>query len=255
MVGLQDILNYFLAPKRTGYDIPKTMTYGLILVLAVYLIFKLLKKLKIKIDKRLFFAISPYVIFGGILRVLEDIGLISSYLFVTPCIYFLVFLVLIFILGFSLILQKRDIAYFKTVFIIGLFLNIAVMINLRPSNFEGFLLVTVFFIPWLLLFGYFLKWSKTNRIVASIHMFDSTVTFVSLNFFGYSEQHILPGFLINFFGPVSFIFVKLIGIVLVLLLIDKFFKDREFNNYLKLIIGILGGATATRDFASLLILS
>lgn len=82
-------------------------------------------------------------------------------------------------------------------------------------------------------------------------MFDASTTFVALNFFGYSEQHIFPNFIISLFGPASFIFLKLIGVVAALILVDKFSKDKEFNNYLKLCIGILGGATGARDLFTL----
>ena len=88
-----------------------------------------------------------------------------------------------------------------------------------------------------------------------IQLFDGTATFVALNFFGYYEQHIIPTFIINLFGPISFIFIKLITVVAILVLIDRISPDKEFNNYLKLIIGILGGATGSRDFLALIALA
>jgi len=261
---LQDFLNYFLAPKKSGYDIPKTLTYGLILILAVYLIFKILKKLNVKVDRRLFLAISPYIIFGSSLRVLEDLGLMSGFIFVTPGIYFLVFFILFFTLTVSLFLEKkRKIPYFKTLFTVGLLLVTVSLTQFKPVNSKGLLLVIICFVPWFLVFGYFLKkWSLTNRVVSSVQMFDATVTFVSLSFFsqkvlgmmGFIEQHIVPTFVINLFGPISFIILKLVAIVSVLVLIDKFSDDKEFNTYLKLVIGILGAATGTRDFIALLTL-
>jgi uncharacterized membrane protein len=88
-------------------------------------------------------------------------------------------------------------------------------------------------------------------------MFDATTTVTAMTFFGYGEQHVLPTIFINLFsstlfGPFSFIVLKLIGVVPVLILIDKLSSDKEFNNYLKLAIGILGAATGTRDFSCLL---
>jgi len=261
---LQDFLDYFLSPKKTGYDIPKTLTYGLILIVAVYLIFKILKKLNVKIDRRLVLAISPYIIFGSSLRVLEDLGLISGFIFVTPGIYFLGFFILFFVLAVSLFLEKkRKIPYFKTLFTVGLLLAAFVLTQFKPVNSKGLLLVIIYFIPWFLIFGYFLKrWSLSNRMVSSVQMFDATVTFVSLSFFGqkvlgllgFIEQHVVPTFIINLFGPISFLIVKVIAVISVLILIDKFSDDKEFNTYLKLVIGILGAATGTRDFIALLTL-
>jgi len=259
----KDIIEYFLAPKKTGYDIPKTLTYAFILIIAVYLIFKLLKRAKIKVDRRLVIAVLPFILFGSTIRVLEDLGMISSFMFVTPGIYFLVFFIIISVLTISMLIEKkRGIPYFKIPFVTGFILFFLSFAFLRPSNLHGLFLSAVFFIPWPLAFFFVKKWSLTNRIVASVQMFDSVVTFVALNFFGqgvlegfgFYEQHVIPTFLINLFGPFSFIIVKLIAVVAVLFFIDRFSDDREFNNYLKLIIGILGLATGTRDLLALLTL-
>ena len=86
-------------------------------------------------------------------------------------------------------------------------------------------------------------------------MFDATSTFVALQYFGYYEQHVVPSIFINIFSPISFVFLKIVGIVAILLLLDRFKGDEEFNNYLKLIIGILGLGTGTRDFLRLLALT
>jgi len=255
MPGIQDFLDYFLSPKKTGYDVPKTFTYAIVLILAVFLIFKILKKVKVRIDKRLAIAISPYIIFGSSLRVLEDLGLINSYFIITPGIYLFIFLICFSVLLISLLIEKRKgIPYFKTSFTFGLILVALILPQFKVVNFRGLLLVVISFIPWVLLFWKILKkWDLTNRMVSLFQMFDASTTFVAVNFFRYSEQHIFPTYLINIFGPISFLFAKLIVIVSILILIDRFSKDKEFNNYLKLIIGILGAATGTRDFIRLLV--
>jgi len=255
MIEIQDFLDYFLAPWKSGYDIPKTLTYGVILVLAVYLIFTLLRKLKVKTDKRLAIAISPYVIFGGTLRVLQDANLIDSYWFITPGVYFLITFIVISVLLLSLFIEKKkNIPYFKTQFVFGLVLVSFSVIFLQPVNFESIYLITIFFMPWLLILVLFKRFGLTNKLVASTQLFDATTTFVSINFFGYSEQHVLPTFLVNVLSPTSFIFLKVVVVIAILFLIDKLSDDKELNNYLKLIIGILGGATGIRDFMRLLLL-
>mgnify|MGYP000223940133 CR=1 FL=1 len=256
----RDVVDYFLHPKKTGYDVPKTLTYALVLVVAAYLVYRLLKILKIKIDQRLAVALAPYVAFGGAIRVLQDAGLLHSYLFVTPGIYFFIFFVVLTVLLFSLALEKKGLPYFKTMFVCGLLLLASTLPQLTPINFYGAFLVLLFFSPWLFVFSPMIRWSKGNKAVVLLQLFDATTTFVALNFFGpaligskgFVEQHILPTFLINIFGPVSFIVVKLFTVVIFLVLIDRFSTDKEFNRYLKLIIGILGGATGSRDFIALL---
>jgi uncharacterized membrane protein len=45
--------------------------------------------------------------------------------------------------------------------------------------------------------------------------------------------------------------LKAVAIIAILILIDKFSKEKEYSNYLKLVIGILGAATSLRDFTRL----
>jgi uncharacterized membrane protein len=248
------LFDYFFSPIKTGYDVPKTLTYSIALIIAVYLIFKLLKRLKIRADKRLAVAVSPYVLFGSAIRVLEDTGAIESYLFITPGVYFFIFFLFLSMLIVSLVLdRKKNIPYFKTMFLAGLVTLSFVFSQFDLVNIRVALLVFILLVPWLAVI-YATKWSKENKIVLSLHMFDATTTFIAMSFFGYYEQHILPTFLINIFGPVSFIFGKLIAITAILLLIDRFCKDNEFNIYLKIVIGLLGAATGSRDFINLLVL-
>ncbi len=250
----KDLIDYFLAPKQTGYDVPKTLLYSLVLVAAAYAIYEALKKLNIKIDKRLAVAVSPYIIFGSALRVLQDAAVIDSYFFMTPGIYVLVFGATFCALLVSIALQKKfGVPYYKTAFIFGLLLLPFTLTQLDFSNFYGAGLVILFFLPWIFVFKIVKrKWSAENKIVAGLHIFDATTTAVALNFFGYYEQHILPTIFIGMFGPFSFVALKAVAVVVVLVLIDRVSDDKKFNNYLKLIIGILGAATGSRDFITLL---
>jgi len=58
---------YFIDPvmQGTGYNIYNTLAYALILILAVFATYKLLKKMKISIDDRFVIGVLPYVILGG----------------------------------------------------------------------------------------------------------------------------------------------------------------------------------------------
>jgi uncharacterized membrane protein len=247
-------LDYFLAPKQTGYDVPKTLLYAIVLVVAAYYIYKILKKLKVKINRELAIAVSPYVVLGAMIRVLQDAGTIDSYLFMTPGIYFFVFGITFSVLVVSYFVERRfGIGYYKISFVVGLFLLSFALSHLYFSNFYGGFLVGLFFVPWICIIGIKrIRWAVENKIVTLVHLFDATTTFVSLQFFGYYEQHVLPTALINALGPFSFIVLKVVAIVAMLVIIDRFSNDKDFNNYIKLIIGILGAATGTRDFISLL---
>lgn len=263
MVSIQDILSYFLEPYKEGYTVAKTMTFAAIFVVAAYAIYEILKRLEIKIDKRLALAVSPYVVLGGIVRVLVDNKTINSFpltvIFTTPNIYIVIAFLVTILLSVSVFLERRKIvAYHKLMFMMGAFAISFTLIFIKFVNLYGIALVSAFILPWMLFAFLYKKWRLENRLVLLCQMLDANTTFVTLNFFGigssgfgYVEQHVLPTFLMNLFGPFSFVIVKAAAIIAILLLIDRYSDDRNFNNYIKLIIGILGAATGGRDFLRL----
>ena len=247
------IFKYLVEPifYSEGYNPINTTAYAFVLVIAAYLVFKFLKKLNVKIDRKLAFAVAPYVVIGSLFRVLYDAGFVASRLFVTPSIYFLVFAIAIITLFVSLYFQRKfKVSYHKIMFIVGLSIASFAASLFQIRNFYGAVLDIAFFIPWIIIF-YFVKWNLANKVVASVQMFDATTTFTSLQFFNYREQHVVPNLFISLFSPASFIVVKLVAVLVVLVLIDKYSEDKEFANYLKLVIGILGAATSMRDFIRL----
>jgi uncharacterized membrane protein len=254
------ILNYFLNPYEEGYTIEKTLVFALLFIVLAFVIYKLLKKLKIKIDRRLVIATLPFVFFGSSLRVIVDSGIIKNQtlkiLLTTPNIYIIISMLILSLLYFSISLQKKKIAkYHKIMFSIGSTLFILSLTLLRFVNFYGALLIFLFIFPWLLFCLFFKKWSFENRFALFFQMLDANATFVSLNFFPlYKEQHVIPNFIISLFGPYSFVIVKFITVFSILFLIDKFSKDKELNNYVKIIIGFLGAATGMRDSLRLIAL-
>jgi len=248
---MQDSI-YNLFCNATGYTTESTTIFAIILIITVYAIFKALKFLKIKIDKRLAIAVTPFVILGSSLRVLKDSGMIEGCLFQTPGIYFFVFgITFSLLIILTIVERKTNIPYYKVMFIVGLFLISPILGVIRYRNFTGIGYIIVYLVPWIILLK-LIPWLSENKIVTGLHTFDGTVTFVSLNYFGYYEQHILPRYLIDFFGiPFSFVILKFIALVLILFVIDNYSTDKEFNNYIKLIIGILGASTGIRDFMRL----
>jgi uncharacterized membrane protein len=251
-MSLSDFFYKYFAESSYGYNIVNTTVYSIILILFVYLIFKILKKLKVRIDKNLALAISPFVLFGSSMRVLEDSEILRGSIFVTPGIYFLIFGITFFTLLISVFIQKKKgIPYFKPMFILGLIFSAFSLGNIQYKNYLGIGYIIAYFMPWIVLLK-IIPWLKENKIVTGLHMFDANSTFVSLQYFNYYEQHVLPRYFINLSGtPFSFVIIKFLAVVSILVLIDKYPHDKEFNNYIKLIIGILGAATGIRDFLRL----
>ena len=99
------IYKYYIDPIRMGqpYNIVDTLTYALILVLGVYLLYRWMSQstwlsdIGFKIDTSFILATLPYVVLGGLLRVVQDTGMITGnfqFLLVTPLIYFVLFFLL-----------------------------------------------------------------------------------------------------------------------------------------------------------------
>jgi uncharacterized membrane protein/transcription antitermination factor NusG len=73
-----------------AYNVVDTLSYALILVPAVILIYRVLERLKIKVDARFVLMLTPFLILGGAARALEDaqyFGKPLTFAFISPIIY------------------------------------------------------------------------------------------------------------------------------------------------------------------------
>ncbi len=80
---------------REGYTAVSTVTYAVVLAVAVMGIWRAFRHLGIRLDPMFLMAMVPWVVLGSELRALEDTGLFDAdgglvYLFISPLIYFLV---------------------------------------------------------------------------------------------------------------------------------------------------------------------
>ena len=246
------IKQYYINPvtQNQGYNFVNTLTYAIALVLAVWLIYKFLEKRKIAIDRKFVVAMITLVVFGTMVRLLEESGILVSYYLVTPMIW-VEMIIFIFALFFvSRFIEKRfKIPYYKTMSVVGVvFASVLfVLISTRLTHFEGMAIALGLLVPFALIF-YFVKWKLENKLVSLAHIFDSTATFTAVQFYGFRELHVVPRLLMGQFSPVAFIIVKLVAIIAVLIMIDKYSEDKNFNRFLKLIIAIIGLGPAIRDF-------
>mgnify|MGYP001068748431 CR=1 FL=1 len=104
---LDFIYTYFIGPLGWGYNPVNTIVYSVVLVFSVFMIARLLVRLKVKSDDRLILSVSPYIVIGSAGRALNDQGFLQSTLFVSPLIYFLVFAYTLLCLLLSLIAGKK----------------------------------------------------------------------------------------------------------------------------------------------------
>jgi len=122
-------ISYNGVTAQEGYTILSELTYGIILICALYGLYKLLKKLEIRIDWYFCLALFPYILFGPVTRVLEDTNYFSEpvvYWFISPLIYFQTTLYVLIFLFLGCYLQKKAFNARKTLFIL---LSVFVLID------------------------------------------------------------------------------------------------------------------------------
>lgn len=269
---------YFVNPIKydTGYNIVNTLVYAIILAFAVFVVYKLLEKMKIKIDKKFFFAVVPFIILGGLLRSIEDMaesaggwdpgffviesssGIGRNALFITPLIYFVIFFIAAAALIISILIQKKFKAeYWKIWLCTGAFICGITISYITIKEFFALWAVAAIALAWLLSFLAIKKFafksffSTENIMILTAHMFDATTTFVSIQYFPYWEQHVVAGFFINAFGPVAMFALKLPVVLIALYVIDKEVKDPQKNIFLKFAVLVLGLGPGVRNFTRL----
>ena len=176
-------VSYHGVTTTEGYTIVSELTYGVILVGALYGLYQLLKKLEIVVDWHFCLALLPYILFGPVTRVLEDANYFfvpEVYWFISPFIYLqtTVYVLLFLFLGY--VLQKRNLAWshkrsilvllciyamVDVVYTIVWFLGIPyAMYRIEPGVFC--LLSAVAFLPYL--YRYVKKQSQTiNTVIFS----------------------------------------------------------------------------------------
>lgn len=252
---------YFIDPITTGsgYNIYNTVTYAILLIVAAFIVYRLMKKMNIKIDRDFFIGIMPFIAMGGITRALEDAGVLPRPYFVTPLIYVIIF----FVAFGSLIASKmqKKFRYHSTWFAIGAVIDVILLglVALKFSNPAGLALMLGITAAWAIVFALVYKFklkrdffTKENIFIIMIHMFDATTTFVSIQFYPYVEQHVLPNFLIGYFGPAVMFPLKLGVVSLVLYALDKELKtEPEKRTFLKIVVTILGMGPGVRNFLRL----
>ncbi len=256
---LEDIINtYFIYPlvNRTGeYNPVNTTTYAVILFTVVYLLYEKVLKNRIKIDAKFAAVFASFAVFAASIHVLDDMKIIVSNILVTPLIQFVMGFLFLIYLSVALLIQKyAKIEYWKTLLTITLLPSVIIIafIFSRAQNFTGLAYVLASFaVSTSVLYAVHKKLpnalTKENFAVLSAHMLDASSTFVSINFFGYKEQHFLPTFLMNLFGPAVMFPLKLIVIGFVLYAFDKEIKDKQMRNLFKILVLILGLAPGLRD--------
>ncbi len=264
---------YFLNPiMSNGWFNPvNTLAYSIVLVIAVWAVYRLVLKMKIPIDSRFALAVLPFIFWGSSTRVMHDAAvagvltntIYSAPFFVTPGSYFITFGLTLGVLLLSLLIQRFSrLLYWKPMLVIGLIL----------CAWNLYVLPIPFYLPLILIVPMALFWtgiaylprpilcrlkscrkpvsrffSRENMGILGSHYLDASATFFALSMFGYLEQHVVPRLIMPFLGPESMFLLKTVVLLPVLYLIDRYSDDRSMKNFLKIVILILGLAPGLRD--------
>lgn len=263
-MSIESNISDFLATYFfSGYTLFNTIIYGLILIIAIFGIIKLFEYYEINpVD--LIFPLIPFIFLGSGVRALVDNGIYPySWALITPGIYFIVGGAAIITLLFSIYLQKwKNIDFRYTIFFVGIIIAIPNLINIHQLNLVAaakILIIWGIFTAIFIIVGKFwhlfstdLYNGKINLSIISAHLFDASTTFIAVDYYGYFEQHVLPGSIYDLTGTAITMFpLKIIVISAGLYLIDRYIDDEIIAGTLKLAIFILGLAPGIRNFLSL----
>jgi len=269
----QYIYKYYIngIVNDTSYNPVDTVTYAILLGISLFGVYKLLVKLKVEVDTRFIIAVTPYILAGSSLRVLEDSGVFSppiKYLFITPIIYFVIFAVTILILSIAISLERKEIIKDYHIFfcaggIAWTLVNIVSLIILGKVQHLEYA-AAIFILGLVSTGAVYLVSSKlnftllTNKLNISIlftHLLDASSTYVGMDWLGYYEKHVVPTFFIDIAGnftdhPALVMYpLKLLVFIPVFYMLDSQFddKDKKFIPLMKLVIIVLGLSPALRN--------
>ncbi len=268
------IYDFFCKPivEYSGYNLVNTIVYAAILLaVAFWLVLPWLKRSGFPLDHRFLLAVIPFILFGSSFRILEDLRLLQRscdpfsvwFYTITPGIYIATGILTIVALWLSLKIGKKDAEKTLKIFGgIGLIFALPVLVFLltRFTVWNGFF--GVLFLAAVLSFiaKHGTKWwkktkpileSKLNRMVFFGQMLDASATFISIQFYNCSEQHVLSAGIIGSFGPFAFVVVKFALMLLVLYYADKEVEDAKTRDFIKILVAIIGFAPGIRDALTL----
>ncbi|MDD1728019.1 MAG: DUF63 family protein [Methanospirillum sp.] len=246
------IYKYYIDPIRYGqpYTLVDTLTYAVILIICVWLIYRWLSRSRIAVDREFVYALIPWVILGGLLRVVEDTGFAGpewGILLTTPLIFFLIFALAALVLwGLWLFEKWQIITGFKRAF--GIAGCIASLVTLTFLLWFG---ISTTRVDWMVaatilsmaavstgvvygLIRYVFKWEYVSdrlyQLLIFGHMLDASATSygIDLHTVRYVEQHVVGSALITTTGTAFVMFpLKLLVITPGIWILEQYRRSDE----------------------------
>ena len=274
------LYKYYIDPIRYGqaYTLVDTLTYALILIAAVYIVYRGLQRYKIAVDDELVLATMPFVVLGGLLRVVEDTGMITSdlrFLLITPLIFFTVFVVAAVALFAGKLAENAGlVARYSRVYggvgIVACLLSTAALVwfGLTETTIALDVLVAILALAsvsslalWALLV-YGAKWDYASNILYKLlifgHMLDASATSYGIDIhpIHYVEQHVVGSNLIEATGTAFSMFLLKIAVLIPAIYILEMYKKEGSPGLWHLILLamiVVGMAPGIRDLARMVL--
>jgi len=274
------LYKYYIDPIRYGeaYTLVDTLTYALILIAAVYLLYRGLRRYGIAIDDELVLATLPYVVFGGLLRVVEDTGMITSdlrFLLITPLIFFVVALIAgVALFGGKIAENAGIVSRYSKVYagvgVAGSFLSGAALVwfGLTETTIALGVLAAILTLAavsslalWAFM-AYALKWGYVSNLLYKLlifgHMLDASATSygIDLHPVHYVEQHVVGGALIDATGTAFSMFLLKFAVIIPAVYVLELYRregDTGFWHLILLAMIVVGMAPGIRDLTRMVL--
>ncbi|KAF5035495.1 hypothetical protein DSECCO2_585000 [anaerobic digester metagenome] len=271
------VYKYYIDPITTGgaYTLVDTLTYALILIIAVFLIHRWMQRSGLLFGRELLFATLPWIVLGGLLRVLEDTGLIAApwrYLLITPLIFFVLFFYAVLTLYLChRILGQRGTQVYGAVGIASSLVTFVVLIwyGLTSNHLAIDVPAVILAIAaltslalWALL-RYGLKWEfmddRIYQVLVAGHLLDASATSygIDLHPLGYVEQHVVGSALIAATGTGFAMFpLKLMVLIPGIYVLELYRREGTASSFWHLIVLamiVVGLAPGVRDMIRMML--
>ncbi|MCX8197283.1 MAG: DUF63 family protein [Candidatus Micrarchaeota archaeon] len=271
---MQFLEEYFLNPiaERTGYNIVNTSVYAAIALVALYLIWKVLKSRVDFSSWEFVSGVGAFVLFGSTARVLTDLadaGALAkapgevyaaanavfaySYLTVTPGIYLVVAALFFASLASGQLLKKKMFAAYA-----GIILWVPCFLLVLPfaHYWQYFILAALLAAAGsAAAFKALGKTSLHEKLAVFGQALDGAATFVIIDIFSketgksYFEQHVIPAALgsatpLGFF---LFFLTKILLAAAIAHLLRKEASSQQERDFVLLVVAVIGFAPGLRD--------
>lgn len=268
------IYKYYIDPIRYGqpYTLVDTLTYAGILIICVWLIYRWLNRSRISVDREFVYALIPWVILGGLLRVVEDTGVAGpewGILLTTPLIFFLIFALAAPVLwGLWILDTHKIITRFKRAFgIAGFFASVVILAfliwfgvtNTRVDVMVAATILSMAAITTGLVYAlirYLFGWEYVSdrlyQLLIFGHMLDASATSygIDLHTIPYVEQHVVGSALIAMTGTAFVMFpLKLLVIIPGIWILEQYRRSDNSGIWFLILLAMImvGMAPGIRD--------